>query len=238
MDVGPTTRSPVFGAGRLRLSGNGSVLKTSAFDIRAGGTLSISTLGTGITNRVADTTSIDLRGGALLLDSTSDTGPVQSEVMGPISMSGFSSITVGPNAAPAGALDLKAASLTRLERGTMLFRNATFGFPTSPTPDRILFASAPAGMIGGGGAGPNTSILPYTIGDPSMTRGGTGLVTYDATDGVRFLNPATDYSTDLATAAPTHDVRLTATVNALLIEASAGGLTGTGTLSVRSVGYL
>lgn len=236
VDYNLITSTPFADGGTLRLTGNGSILNTSEVDVRAGGTLAITTLASGVTNRLGDTTPVILRGGRLSIEAASGVA-AQSETVGPISVAGVGSITVGP----AGRnVDLNAASLTRLQRGTVLFRSPTLGGPAA-TAARILFATAPAGLVGGGGAGPEVSILPYAIGDVSTVGSGTGLVTYESGVGVRLLNTATEYTSSLAAAAPTHNVRLVssevlagdATINALVLT-SGSSVTGSGTLTVSS----
>lgn len=202
VDVGITATSYTTAVGTLHLSGNGSLLKTSEFDIRATGTLEIHTA-VATKDRVGDSTPIILRGGRLLVVAPTTSVGLQSERVGPLSVSGFGSVTLG---SIGQSMELTAASLSRLQRGTVLFRSPTLtGLNT--TPARILFTTAPA-LVGGGGTGPDTSILPYAIGDTSTTGNGVGLVTYDPVKGVRLLNTTTEYVSSLASATPTSNVRL------------------------------
>ena len=59
----------------------------------------------------------------------------------------------------------------------------------------------------GRGTGNAIGILPYALGDTSATGTGMGLVTYDATNGVRLLNTATEYNSSLT--GGNNNVRLT-----------------------------
>jgi len=98
VDFGLTTTVPDQDAGILRLSGSGSILNTTGFDVRSGGTLAIETVASGVTNRVGDATPIVLRSGRLLAQSVSFGSAAQSEVVGPVSVAGFCTIAGQPPA--------------------------------------------------------------------------------------------------------------------------------------------
>jgi autotransporter-associated beta strand protein len=93
----------------------------------------------------------------------------------------------------------------------------------------VVLATPPSDMVGGGGTGLATSIVPYAIGDASVTGNGNGLVTYTPGVGLRMLEN-TEYAAGFGTA--TSNVRLTTsttlsqnqTVNALVL--AGGSLTG------------
>lgn len=238
VDFGPTSTVAEPTGATLRLTANSSLLNTSGFDIRTGGNLVIETARVGITDRVADSTPVTLRSGGLIAEVVSNGTSVQSEVVGPVLVAGFASITTRPLGS---GVDLIAQSLTRLERGTLVFNSPTL--EGQPGFAGRFFFSAPLVLSGGAGSGPNISIVPYAIGTVSSDSGPAGLVTYEPGGGVRMLNPQSEYVSDLASAAPTNNVRLSsfgptlgadATVNALVIEPSAVSLTGAGTLTVTS----
>jgi autotransporter-associated beta strand protein len=105
--------------------------------------------------------------------------------------------------------------------------------------------------VGGGGISTpstpvqNVSILPWAEGDSGTSGPGVSFVTYGAADGFRLLQFNEYYSTDVAPADTTANVRLTAvvtnndphTVNSLIV-ASGGStdaaLLGSGTLTITS----
>lgn len=236
--MGPTVVDTNVGnGGTLRLAGNGSILNTSELDVRHGN-LAIETVPTGVTNRVGDSTPVFLRGGRLTIEvPTAGTG-VQSERVGPVSLSGSSIISAGLFVSR--SVDLTAASLTRLQRGTVVFRSPTLA-TLGPNPARILFTAAPT-LVGGGGTGANTSIIPYAVGDAGGSIGGGGFVTYTPATGVRLLDTATEYVSSLAEATSTSNVRITGSaslaadtaINSLFLAQDSPGIGGTSMLTINS----
>jgi autotransporter-associated beta strand protein len=237
IDYGPTSTLP----GReviLRLSGaNGSVLDSSLIDLRSNGNLQVDAVPTGALNRIGDSTPIQLRGGQLTLD-LSTASVSQIETAGDLSVGGYSIVSIIPSTA-AGAR-LASSSLTRIERGTVLFRGTNLGRTPSANTGNVFFAVAPTGLVGAGGSGLQTSILPYAIGDSAANGNGSGFVTYSQSTGVRPLDVATEYSPSLPPAAATHNVRLGAnvtnnanvTINSLTL--AGGSLNGTGSVNITS----
>lgn len=219
--------------GIMNLAGpNGSILQTSELNVRADSTLRLEALAA-IDNRVGDTTPIHLRGSSLLFSQAAEgTDSSRTEVTGPIDGAGFSTISVFANTAV--GLQLRLASLARTERGTFLFNGTGLGNDPAIGAGNIFIAAAPTDLVGGGGTGPKTSILPYAIGD-------FGFVTYSATNGIRPLG-LTEYRSTLASAAADENVRLTSTqtlnaartVNALVLDGSNISINGTETLTIAS----
>jgi autotransporter-associated beta strand protein len=237
IDLGPTSTGAFQPAGTLALSGAGSILNSNLIDVRANGTLQISGTSAGATNRVGDSTPIELRSGRLSFIAASGSN-AQTETVGALSVGGNSIVSVAPTAS-AGAR-LTASSLTRIERGMVLFRGTNLGGTFGANIGNILFTTAPTGLVGGGGTGLETSILPYAIGDTTSTGVGSGFVTYNPATGIRLLDVATEYAISLPPVASTHNVRLTtaaannaaATINSLTL--AGGSVTGTGSLDITS----
>ncbi|HEY1378816.1 MAG TPA: hypothetical protein VGF55_18595, partial [Gemmataceae bacterium] len=144
-------------------------------------------------DRIADTTTITLARAGLLLGGADNTGT--TEVVGTVNASGFVPVGVLPGA-NAGAT-LTITQLNRGNRGTFAFR----GPLTGAAPGTAGFANI---LVNQFDAGPTTAqlvggILPFAIGDASISGAGTGLVTYDAGTGVRSLT-AGEYATGLSPA--------------------------------------
>jgi autotransporter-associated beta strand protein len=235
LDYGLTSLTPYNDAGILRLSGNGSALNSTSFDIRSGGTLAIDAVPVVVGNRIGDTAQIVLRGGRLQVDSPTSALGAPTEQVGTVSVSGQATIAVGYTGQQIA--NFTAASLERLQRGSVLFRSPSL---TSATPSAQIIFSTPPSLVGGNGTGANTSIIPYAIGDIAAQGNGTGLVTYDPVKGIRLLDNATEYVSTFAAATPTSNVRISfpqlagdTTINSLFLS---GGtfFTGTGTLTVAS----
>ncbi len=238
LDFSPIASAALSAGSELRLSGAGSILNTSAVHVRAGAALRLESTG-GANNRIGDTTPVHLRGGELLLVAPTAAAGPQTETIGALTAAGHATVTAQPDT-DAGVV-VTASSLARVERGTLLFRGVGLGNAPGVNVGNVFFSTLPQ-LSGGDGTGPETSILPYAIGGNSNTDNGGGLVTYDASTGIRPLNTATEYTASLGAAAPTHNVRLTAsetndssrTVNALVFAASSGSLSGAGTLTLGS----
>lgn len=216
----------------------GSILQTSEFNVRAGSSLGISA-SSAADNRVGDNTPIHLRGGNLFYSELSGgSGSTRTETTGAVDGAGFS--TINASSGQFIGVRLHLGSLARSERGTFLFRGDNLGNTPANGVGSIFINQAPTGLVGGGGTGAKTSILPYAIGDTAIAGSGNTFVTYSAATGVRPLNRTTEYRTTLASAAVDENVRLTAneslntarTVNALLLDG--GGVNGTGALTIAS----
>ncbi len=224
-------------AGTLRLSGSGSLLNSPVIQINAGGLLLLDTATTGTVNRLGDSAEIRLRSGRLTYGSVSGNATAQIETVGVLSGAGYSTVNVSNTSS--GSVRLVAGALSRIERGTFLFSGSSLGNSFAGSVGNVLFTAAPAGLVGGGGSGSDTSILPFAIGDTTAGGSGTSFVTYSATTGIRPLSVTTEYTANLTTALATSNVRLTSAVtndvarsiNALAL--SGGSLTGTGSLTVN-----
>ena len=224
--------------GSIILSGaSGAALATAAFHVTKG-TLTLDdsvAFAGGATGRIGDSTPVDLSGGTLTLTGNATT--TSAETIGALKVAGFSTVSLTPSAA-AGA-QLTAASLERVDGGTVVFRGTNLGKAPGSGVANAFFDTPPEGLIGNGGAGPNLKILPYAVGS-SASSSFTGLVTYDDATGVRLLDLNTEYVRTLAGVAPTNNVMIVAsetnnaalTVNSLVIQN--GPLRGTGKITISS----
>jgi autotransporter-associated beta strand protein len=241
---------------------NGSLNSAASFDVRAGGSLTVTnSVSDSFQNgdRIGDTTPVRLRSGNLNLNGPASALPVASgghnyvpsnltEVIGAMSGAGNSTITANPTTGTNVSATIQAGSLTRLERGTFNFRGPALGDGATLTRGRITLTNPLAGteFVGGGGtSAQNVSILPYAVGGTSNSDAGNSLITYGA-DGFRPLATTEYYSTDLAPTDPTVNVRITTavanngaqTINALVLgpagAAPDSSVTGAGTLTITS----
>jgi autotransporter-associated beta strand protein len=223
--------------GILNLLGGGSLLNTSSIDIASDGLLYLNGNGLGTTDRIADTTPITVRSGRLLLSGSSGSN---TERIGGVVVQGFAMIGSEVSGS-SGTTRLTATSLGRAERGTVDFHGTNLGILAAANRGSVLFDTAPL-LIGGGGSGPATSIIPFAIGDITTLSSEVfpSLVTYDGAGGVRTLK-STEYEKALPASVPTSNVWLdsnsalgvNSTANALRISNGAT-LGGTGALSLTS----
>lgn len=233
-NVEPTlSANNIATAGYAILSGTGSLLNTSAINVRDGSTLRMEALSTGSSNHVGDSTPINLHAGELLFAGTTGTTP-QLETVGPINVTGYSTVSVA--SAGSASLKLTAASLNRNDRATVLIRGTGLGSTRN-----LLLGSAPTGLIGGGAPGANTSILPWAIAsDTSATGAGSTLVTYNTNSGIIPLNLTTQFVSSLSSSAATNNVSIVGlevisaprTINSLAM--SGGGIQGSHPLTITS----
>lgn len=216
---------------------NGTSHLTGAIQVLSGGRLHIAGAATG-NGRIGDGTPVSLRGGALEFAGGTGTG-VQGETVGAVDGGGYSVLTLSASSSP--GTRLTATSLTRTERGTFLFRGAKLGTTMGAGVGNIVFNTAPTGLVGGGGTGANTSILPWAIGDAAGSfASGSSFVTYNSVTGIRPLNPTTEY-TAITSAAATSNVRVASpalgfnadrTINSLLLDG--GTVSGSGVITIAS----
>ncbi|RBP47209.1 putative secreted protein with PEP-CTERM sorting signal [Roseimicrobium gellanilyticum] len=147
----------------------------------------------GTVDRLSDGTTLRFNG------STSATfnGPGNSitEVIDVLDFAaGVGILTLNP--AVGGEIQLNVnnatASLTRSNNNAMGVIRGTGLGQTGANSTRVIFAVAPT-MLGLGGTGANTSIIPYLIGGDSTTDAPDTFLTYDAVNGVKPLADS-DYS--------------------------------------------
>ena len=254
IQIGKTTVSGFTGA-------NGS-FASSSFILNAG-LLAIDNLGTSNNggNRIADTASISFRGGGMVYRGSDQTATNSTETLGAlIAHSRSSLLTVSYGAA--NTAQLTFASYSRLANGGLLFVNGDkLGRNSLDTASiaRIFFTSAPdligtTAALGSGinSAVHNTQIVPGIVGEAVATTGGEGsvtgkpntFVTYEASGGLRPLNPTDEFTQNAFTSGD--NIRITTgttlsastSINSLLVDggvASFSTTIGTGkTLTVDS----
>jgi autotransporter-associated beta strand protein len=217
-----TSRNTAINAGTMILAGpNGMVSNNSAtaanrtLSIAGGAALILDNTGYNATNRLSDNLTVNLDGGELI--SAGSAGADSYELTGTLEPNNMHSIlTLLPGAAGGCTLEFDKLG-SRASLATLLFRGADAG--------TLKFTIPPSGanLIGGGGSGPRTSIVPYALGATNAAGLGEALVTYDTNTGVRLL--AESEFADYAAAAPDMNVIITAggaitgkTVNALRLD--------------------
>jgi autotransporter-associated beta strand protein len=237
------------GGGNLVLAGNGTAILKD-FTI-AGGTFTLDNSIHNITDRIDDTASVTMTSGGNLL-VTGNGAANSSERVGTLTVaatpnvaatSADAVISVDPNGVTHSA-SLTAGALVR-SSGQVLFRSTWLGEPPGAGVGSIYFDATPTHVGGGGATGtPTISIMERALGASSATGDGTGFTTYDAVNGVRLLNPATEYAINPTTAVTDANVRITAntananalSVNSILMEG--GTLSGANNLTLGSGGMI
>ncbi len=173
-------QNPALGAPRVMLSQGGSILNTSSIEVQGGGALVMNNTGQ-VLQRLSASTPISLKSAELVLQGNATTSIHQ--LLGPVSGSGYSVLSVEPGTAGAR---MTAASLTRTDQGVFLFRGPNLGNVPAAGRSNISFVTPPT-LVGGGGADGQTtkSIIPFAVGSAGGVHA-TDLVTYGA-NGVRLL---------------------------------------------------
>lgn len=207
-------------------------------------------------DRVNDNAVVNFHRSNLTL--TANTAATTTETIGTLNNDGWGIFTLTPQTAAGATLTIN--NLNLVSGGTIEIRSASLGVlaPGTPNSGNLMltnFNGAPVANAlvgGGGGAGTtNISIFQKLTGNNA---GGTatGLVTYDATNGVRLLDTTTEYAISLPVttyqnaAQQNNNVRATGNLiltnqsgnapmqtNALLINGVNAGVYGFGGLNGR-----
>ena len=174
-------------------------------------------------NRVPDGVALSLWGsgvnyvGAPGFDSSEDVGTLSLR-------SGLNTVTLIPELASGTRVTLEADALQRADRSAVLFvRGAGLGNTGNFVSGNsvLRFTNAPTLLGAGGGSATLTqSIVPaaFGIGGTSVAAVdsfgfGATLLTYDATNGVRALDAATEHQTNISAAGAGENVYLSASAN-------------------------
>jgi hypothetical protein len=194
--------------GTLLLQGTSGKLNgatTGSVTVSGGATFRLNNGSGNNNNRLTDSAPVVLAGGTFQLDGNASANT--AEFVGALTLgAGQSTIAANPNAAQPTALTFASAS-PGTAGGTVLFRGAGLGGALAAGAANVTFSTNPSLVGGGGAAGSTTlSILPWAV--ASSTNGTTPdtFVTIGA-NGVRPLALATEYATNLTTAAATDNVR-------------------------------
>ncbi|MBK8091972.1 MAG: autotransporter-associated beta strand repeat-containing protein [Verrucomicrobiaceae bacterium] len=191
----------------------------------------------GTLNRLADTAVVSLRGAATLtVNGPAATSGGVVETIGTLDANaGRGVLTLNPAAGQ--ELQVTAGTLTRSNAGTLLVRGTGLGLAAGTADSsRLVFTTAPTGtnFVGGVGADGTTtmSIIPWMIGDTSITGAGSGFVTYGA-NGVRLL-AAGEYDSTIAGTVTSRNVNsaggetitVDSAINSLVISGGTTTITG------------
>jgi hypothetical protein len=188
--------------GTVALQGAGTLLGSSAGEITLSSlaTLLLDNSGTNLTDRLPDVSPLNLVGGTFRVIGSG--AGVTTETLGNLVVTGGQS-TVQGDANPGQGLRITLASANP-GPGTVFFRGPNLGQAPGAGVTNVLFTAA-LPLVGGGGSGPQTSILPWGLGSSTAGASPDTFVTVGA-NGVRPLNPGTEYAT-YATAGATNNVR-------------------------------
>ncbi len=225
------TGSTTVNAGILSLSGSAGSLALSASPVVLnGGEFRLNNQGVGGNNlsRIADTQAFTFNGGQLTFIGSDQTGTDASETIGAVTL-GTGTTTSGapqslisiqnPTGGTANVNILSMASLTRSAGSVAALVNGNnLGKDSASVSDvqRILVTAAPTlvGTSDGAATGidsavKNTKIVPFLVGEATATTGGFGtatgtantFLTWNATTGLRPLNPTDEYTRNSISAA-------------------------------------
>jgi autotransporter-associated beta strand protein len=232
--------STVISNGILRVMEAGELTATTNILVADGRSLVLGATDETVskTSRINDASTLSIGGsGTLGLAAAADV----NETVGAISLSGQRLPVVTLDAAAGAQADLTAAELVRVDPGQLLVVRGTNLGATPGAGTTHIFLTTPPALTGGGGSGPQVSIVPWILGAQGTTGSGSDFTTYDATRGLRPLD-ATEYDSTVAGASPTRNVNLSVaetlaadqTINALRL--AGGTLTNApgGTLAVTS----
>ncbi len=250
--AGPVLVAP---GGTVTFAGNGHLASATASPLSVQGSATVDNTAAAVSDRL-DGTPVYLNGGTLALLGSAAGGPAVADAVGTLSTpTGANAFTLTPS--PSAATTVACANLSSgvgAAGGTLLLTGTHLGgAPAAGVTDLLVAAAATtagtAPVGGGGGPGTTTaSVLPFAVGR-DLARAGNAQYGFvagvGAANGVRVLDPATEYASAIAdgntTSQAAQDVSLTAaatvtagaTVNALRLDAG-GGVGGTGTLAVAS----
>lgn len=199
-------------------------------------------------NRLSDTSDFTFNGGAFIYKGSDQASTNSSETIRNISInSGFKTFTVtygGSNTAT-----INASQITRAAQGGILLVNGTnLGATGTASVSRVYLSTLPT-LIGAGLGTTDAKIIPYLLGESIVTAGGSGtqtgtantFLTYDASTGLRPLNPSTEFTLNAFTAG--QNVRLTTgtttasstvAINSLILDGGTAAIASGQTLTVSS----
>ena len=195
-----TGATSVTGTGTLKLSGADGCVASSNVTVSSGGTLNFdsSSLGMMGTTRAQGVALIgnSSTGTSLTVTGNAGVSSVDSIAGALTGGAGLGIVTITPNAAQNARLN--AGSFAHSTGSLILFRGTGLGansiVSATAGSANISFTTAPA-LSGSGAAGSTTvGVLQGTYGDITTSGTGSGLVTYDATRGIRLLDTTSEYT--------------------------------------------
>ena len=253
-DIGTVTVN-----GPLTLSGlNGALTAATSINLNASASTRVygyivvdNSSGSSNNNaRINDNANLNFRGGTFKYLGSSAASTNSTETVGNVSVFAGPQSTIAVTYGSTNRAVITAGTLTRsVGQGTMLVNGVGLGKDTASTVSvaRLLLSSAPALVgttpalaTGINAAANNTQIVPFLVGEATGTTGGVGtasgtpntFVTYNATTGLRPLNPTDEFSANAITAGS--NVRITAaTVANASMSINSLLLAGTGALSIN-----
>ncbi len=230
------------------LNGNATNTTTLAISGSTGGTTGTTRAKSVALNGVGSS-----NGAAMTVSGNATANNVETITNALTAAGGFSTVSVTPNAA--GNTQLVAGSFARNAGSTMLIRGTNLGTTPIGTPTdgavNIVFNST-TGLLNQAGSGTTVGIITGVYGDTAANGSGFGttggLLTYDATNGLRRLNTGSEYTAGIVDLQATsnnvryvrvsggasQDITLSAgttTINSLSFD-----ITGTGTNSGVTIG--
>lgn len=241
IDMPPVAASSAT-AGTLTLDGaNGQMQNVQSFTVRDGGSFILANNGTGVlnTSRINANATVNLRGGEFRTNGQlGTTGSAFTQNFGTLNLEGGANAIAVSLTSGTPNVTVAAQNATRNDRATLVVRASNLGSTATTGVGRVALPGFVGSLVGGGGiAGTqNVSILPFAVGDTSVSGGGSGFITMDGGGNVRLLTLSEYQSnsfagTDRNITIGTATAAAGETVNAVRI--TSGGITG-GTLNVTS----
>lgn len=187
-------------AGSLLVQGNQASIAGSSAVIVQGAVLTLgASTDSARVNRLRDDAPLTLTGVAGAGATVNYNGPdeveagTHVEVLGEILVRGqhrsFLTLTPGFD----NELELQAAALSRLENGVLLLRGTQLGAIAGTTDSARLLLERSPELIGSPTGSTSLAILPWAVGDTSVSGAGTGFLTYDPQQGLRLLDNTTEF---------------------------------------------
>lgn len=154
---------------------------------------------TGPLNRINDSATVNLNGstnGGLTVNGPATGSGGFTETIGSLVTTNGRNI-INLAASTGEQVQLTAGTLVRANQGTLLARGAGLGL-AGVGGTRLVGTTAPAQIGLNGADGTHfKSIVPWIVGDASLTGAGTGFVTHGP-NGIRLLDNATEYASTIA----------------------------------------
>lgn len=253
------TGSTTVNAGTLKVGGVVTASLASTSFILNGGIFTLDNTGAGINNndRLVDTADISFKGGSFIFRGSDQPTTNSSETLRNLTVNGgsktLSVIFGGTNTAT-----LNANQITRPAQGGVLLVNGTnLGMDSTSTASvaRVIFTNTPD-LVGGTDAlssginigAKDTKIVPFLLGEATLATGGLGtatgtantFMTYNATTGLRPLNPIDEFTLNTITGGANNritaatNVGTSVAINSLILDGAALTISNGQTLTVTS----